>query len=84
MGYTGALNLGLGIINLLPILPLDGGRVFMAILDWIFMGISAMKKKVYTPLDSKWMEAATAICGSALILFMLTLIVADIVAPISS
>src|SRR5699024_11399514 len=31
--YAGAINLGIGFINLLPLLPLDGGRIAIAIVD---------------------------------------------------
>ena len=80
--YTGLLNLGLGLINLLPLLPLDGGRILFAFIDSIKMRVDRLRKKTYRPTDYRWIEAVTIATGSLVGIFMVLVIVADIVAPI--
>lgn len=83
MFYAGVINLSLGFINLfIPMLPLDGGRIFIAIIDWLKMGWSKVFHKKYVPLHYKWVEAMTYATGLLLIGAMGALIVADFIAPI--
>lgn len=83
IAYSALLNIGLGIANLLPLMPLDGGRIFIAFVDAIRIRWAKLRKKEYTPVDSKWVWSMTAVTGSLLFAFMLMLVVADIVAPVS-
>lgn len=83
IAYSALLNIGLGIANLLPLMPLDGGRIFIALLDSIRLRWAKLRKKEYTPVDSKWVWSMTAVTGSLLAAFMLLLVVADIVAPVN-
>lgn len=83
IAYSALLNIGLGLANLLPLMPLDGGRMLVAFLDSIRMRWARIRKKEYTPIDYKWVWSMTAVTGSVLAVFMLMLVVADIVAPVS-
>lgn len=47
--YTALFNFGLGFLNALPILPLDGGRMLIAFMDSCRLFWSKVTKKVYTP-----------------------------------
>lgn len=83
IAYSALLNIGLGIANLLPLMPLDGGRIFIAFLDAIRYRWARLRKLEYTPIDHKWVWSMTAVTGSLLAAFMLLLVVADIVAPVN-
>lgn len=79
---AGGLNMSLGLINLLPILPLDGGRMLLAFFDTVRMRFAKIRKKVYTPVPYKFVKIATVIPAVLLIGVMALLIVADIVSPV--
>jgi membrane-associated protease RseP (regulator of RpoE activity) len=82
--YAGLLNIGLGLANVLPILPLDGGRALVSLLDWFKMGFrKVFTKKQYKPITAKTVSIWTVITGSVLFGFMALLIVADIVSPLT-
>jgi membrane-associated protease RseP (regulator of RpoE activity) len=78
--YTGAINLGLGLINLvLPFLPLDGGRILIAFID-MFRGFWArVRAKEYTPLGTKTVGIMTAVTGVVLMGFFLLVMVSDVI-----
>lgn len=78
--YSGLLNLGLGLINILPILPLDGGRIFIAIVDIFRMGFSRLtfRKWEYKPLSMKMINSMTAVAASFVFAFMGLVVLADI------
>lgn len=77
--YSGLLNLALGMINLVPLLPLDGGRMVVALLDSIKMAFSKISRRDYNPVGMKFMNAFTATTGLAVVGFMGLIIIADIV-----
>lgn len=79
---AGGLNMSLGLINLLPILPLDGGRMLLAFFDTFRMRFAKIRKKAYTPVPYKFVKIATMIPAVLLIGVMALLIVADIVSPV--
>ena len=62
------LSIGIGILNLLPIPPLDGGRVAVNIFEWVFR----------RPLPKEIMAAANLVGISILLLLMSYLVVGDI------
>lgn len=80
---AGGLNMSLGLLNLLPFPPLDGGRMLFAFIDSCRKFFSKIRKKEYTPTPYKWIKIATVVPALVLIGVMALLIVADIVAPIS-
>lgn len=80
--YSGMLNIGLGMINLfLPIMPLDGGRIFIAFMDWFRIGFSRLTrgKWKYTPVSMKMINTMTAVTASFVFSFMGLVIISDIV-----
>lgn len=82
--FAGAINLSLGFINLLlPMLPLDGGRIAIAVVDWGRMGYAKVFRKEYKPTGPKVLEALTYSMGILIFGMMGLLILADFVAPLS-
>lgn len=82
IAYSALLNIGLGVANLLPLMPLDGGRIFIALLDSVRLRWARLRKKEYTPIGYKWVWSMTAVTGSVVMAFMLLLVIADIVSPV--
>lgn len=80
--YTGMLNFALGVINLLPLMPLDGGRIAIAIIDSFKWNYAKLRRREYKPFDEKYVYAITAATGSLVVFFMFVVILADIVSPI--
>lgn len=80
---AGGLNMSLGILNLIPLGPLDGSRMLMAFIDSIRIRIAKIRKKSYSPTPYSVIKWITAIPAFALVGLMALLIVADIVAPIT-
>lgn len=80
---AGGLNMSLGLINLIPLPPLDGGRMLIAGIDSIRIRLAKFKKKAYTPTPYKWIKIATLVPALFIFGVMAILIVADIVAPVS-
>lgn len=76
--YTGLFNLGLGIINLIPIMPLDGGRMFIAFMDSIRMAWSKIRKKVYQPTGENILTAITGVSVVFVLGFMALIILSDV------
>lgn len=75
---TGLFNLSLGILNLLPILPLDGGRMLIAASDWFMMGFRKITKKEYKPLGRKAFTVLSVASATVVIGFMALLILSDV------
>lgn len=78
--YSGLLNVGLGLINLLPIMPLDGGRIFIALIDAIRMGFSRLTRRrwKYTPTSVAMINSMTVVAASVVFSFMSLVILSDI------
>lgn len=76
---TGLFNISLGIINLLPLLPLDGGRIVVAFLDSIKMLFAKIRKNIYKPIGEKFNMILTGSTGIIVLGFMALVILADIV-----
>lgn len=77
--YSGLLNIGLGLINLFPAMPLDGGRIFIALCDMIRGGWSKLTKKEYKPLGMNVISSMTAVTGSVVVSFMFLVILSDVI-----
>lgn len=83
MMVAGGVNLSLGFINILPLNPLDGGRMLVALMDTMRNAFSKLRKKEYKPTPYilvKWMTMIPAVFIFGI---MGLLILADIVAPMS-
>lgn len=77
--YSGLLNIGLGLINLLPIMPLDGGRILIAFMDTVKIAWSKAFRKLYNPVSVKTVSAMTAVTAALVFSFMALLMISDIV-----
>ena len=78
-----SFNLGIGILNLLPFLPLDGGRILIAFFDAVKKRWAKVSKKEYAPTGTRFIGAMTAVFGVLLLGYMGLVIVADLVNPVS-
>lgn len=77
--YSGLLNIGLGIVNLLPFMPLDGGRILIAFMDSCKLHWSKLRKKTFIPVSQDIIGAMTIVNGAMVVVFMLLLFITDIV-----
>lgn len=77
---TAIFNIGLGFANLLPILPLDGGRMAVAFGDSIKNFVRRLRKKSYEPISHKYVEAFTIVAGFVVMTFAGTIILSDTIA----
>lgn len=77
MLLTGMFNLGLGIVNILPLLPLDGGRIAIAFVDWGRMRWAKFRKIEYTPVKQKTYVGLSIASGVLVLGFMAVLILSD-------
>lgn len=77
-------NMSLFLLNMLPLLPLDGGHILGAVIEWIKRGWAAIRRKPRpAPFDvAKLMPVAYVVALLFIGLTLLTL-VADIVNPLS-
>lgn len=77
--YSGLLNIGLGFVNLLPIMPLDGGRILIAFMDTVKIAWSKLFRKIYSPVSVKTVSAMTAVTAALVFSFMALIMLSDIV-----
>jgi RIP metalloprotease RseP len=79
-----SLNIFVGIFNLLPILPLDGGHMAVAIADQIRAFFARLRGRPRpAPINVQVLTPITAVVVVILIALTLLLLVADIINPIS-
>ena len=79
-----SLNIFVGVFNLLPILPLDGGHMAVAIADEIRALIARLRGRPRpAPINVQVLTPITAVVVIILIALTLLLLVADIINPIS-
>lgn len=79
-----SLNIFVGVFNLLPILPLDGGHMAVAIADEIRAFIARLRGRPRpAPINVQVLTPITAVVVIILIGLTLLLLVADIINPIS-
>lgn len=79
-----SLNIFVGLFNLLPILPLDGGHMAVAIADEIRAFIARLRGRVRPAgIDVKVLTPVTTVVFVILALLTVLLLIADIFNPIS-
>lgn len=79
-----SLNFFVGVFNLLPILPLDGGHMAVAIADEIRALYARMRRKPRpAPIDVNRLTPITMVVFVALAALTLMLLVADIINPVN-
>ena len=79
-----SLNIFVGIFNLLPILPLDGGHMAVAIADEIRAFFARLRKKARpAPIDVNVLTPITGVVVILLGILTVLLVIADIINPVS-
>lgn len=76
--YAGLFNLGIGFLNLLILLPLDGGRIFIAFMDIIKGFYAKIAKKKYNPVSSKTVTYMTIGMMGVLFSFFILVMISDV------
>ncbi|WP_264991273.1 M50 family metallopeptidase, partial [Mycobacterium kiyosense] len=81
--FLAQLNLVLGAINLLPLLPFDGGHIAVAVYEKIRNSIRSARGKVAAaPVDYYKLMPATYVVLLFVVGYMLLTVTADVVNPI--
>ncbi len=84
IGIVASLNVALFVFNLIPLLPLDGGHVAVAIIDWIRQRVAKLfGRPAPAPIDTARLVPITVVATALLIAMSALLIYADIVKPIT-
>lgn len=79
-----SLNIFVGIFNLLPLLPLDGGHMAIAIADAVRYRIARIRgREKPAPIDINKLTPITALVFSLLLALTVLLLIADIVNPVA-
>ena len=76
--WSSLFNIGIGLVNLLPFLPLDGGRMWIALCDSFRIRWSKIRKKEYNPVTQTMFTALAAVSAIAVFGFMGLIILSDI------
>jgi membrane-associated protease RseP (regulator of RpoE activity) len=79
-----SLNIFVGLFNLLPILPLDGGHMAVAIADEVRALFARLRRKPRpAPIDVNVLTPVTGVVVILLIALTVVLVLADIINPVS-
>jgi membrane-associated protease RseP (regulator of RpoE activity) len=79
-----SLNIFVGLFNLLPILPLDGGHMAVAIADEVRALFARLRKKPRpAPIDVNVLTPITGVVVVLLAILTVVLVIADIINPVS-
>ncbi|MEP6478652.1 MAG: site-2 protease family protein [Rhodoglobus sp.] len=81
---VGSLNVALFVFNLIPLPPLDGGHIIVALIDGVRrLGARIAKKPLPPPIDAAKIVPVTLVVATLLGALTVLLIIADIVKPIT-
>ncbi|CAN5263699.1 site-2 protease family protein [soil metagenome] len=81
---VGGLNIALFVFNLIPLPPLDGGHVIVALIDGVRRVFAKIRgKEKPQPIDAAKVIPVTLVVASLLGGLTLLLVIADIIKPIS-
>ncbi len=79
-----SLNIALFVFNLIPLLPLDGGHIIVALFEGLRRGFAKLfKRPPPAPIDATKIIPVTLVVTVLLVAMTLLLLYADIVKPIS-
>jgi membrane-associated protease RseP (regulator of RpoE activity) len=79
-----SLNIFVGLFNLLPILPLDGGHMAVAVADEVRALFARLRKKARpAPIDVNVLTPITGVVVVLLGILTVLLVIADIINPVS-
>ncbi len=83
LSLLGAINLFVGLLNLVPLLPLDGGHIAGAIFEWLRRQVARLFGKPDPgPVDTAKALPMTYLVGGLLLIGGVVLIVADLISPV--
>lgn len=83
MSLLGSVNLFVALLNLVPLLPLDGGHIAGALYEWLRRQVARMLGRPDPgPADTAKGLPVTYLVGGFLLLGGVILIIADIISPI--
>ncbi len=83
LALVGGLNLVLGVANLVPLLPLDGGRIAAALWQGLRGGLARLRRRpAPPPVDVARLLPLTLLVAGAVAVMTGVLVVADLVAPV--
>ncbi len=81
---VGGLNVALFVFNLIPLPPLDGGHIVVAMIDGVRrMAAKIARKPQPLPIDAAKVIPVTLVVASLLAGLTILLVIADIIKPIS-
>lgn len=84
MSLLGSINLFVALLNLVPLVPLDGGHIAGAIYEWLRRGVNRLRGRPDPgAVDTAMMLPVAYLVGGFLLLGGVVLILADVITPIS-